>query len=237
MDRPLLISTLIEHAARQFGKAEIVSRETHGAIHRYTYADAATRSRRLAGGLKGFGITYGTRVATLAWNNHRHLEAYFAVSGSGAVLHTCNPRLHPEQLAYILNDAEDVALLFDPTFLPLVEAIALHCPKLLRYVMLTDRAHMPETTRLTGLMCYEDLLAECDDPYSWPEFGERALLHVGHDGQPKGGALLASVDRPAKFRAQLARHVVAIGTRVRVAHCPNVPCQRVGHSLRGRHER
>lgn len=190
MDRPLLISALLEHAERQFGETEIVSRETHGELHRYTYRDAAVRSRQLARALGGLGITYGTRVATLAWNNHRHLEAYFAVSGSGAVLHTCNPRLHPEQLAYILNDAENVALLFDPSLLPLVEAIAPRCPKILHYVLLADRAHMPDTTRLSGPMCYEDLLAENVDQYVWPEFDERtasALCYTsGTTGNPKG---------------------------------------------------
>ncbi len=168
MDRPLLLSGLLEHAERQFSDVEIVSRETHGALFRYTYRDLGTRSRRLAKALAGLGMEHGSRVATLAWNNHRHLETYFAVSGSGAILHTCNPRLHPEQLAYILNHAEDSVVLFDSTFLPLVEAVAPHCPGIKAYVLMTDAAHMPAQSKLANLLCYETLMDAQDDQFSGP---------------------------------------------------------------------
>jgi fatty-acyl-CoA synthase len=194
MDRPLLVSSLLVHAERQFGNTEIVSRETSGALHRYTFCDAAKRARQLARALERLGVTRGTRVATLAWNNHRHLEAYFAVSGSGAVLHTCNPRLHPEQLAYILNHAEDEVLLLDATFLPLVEAIAPRCPALRHYVLLGGPEDMPAASRVPGsvpaLACYEDLLAAATDDFAWPEFDEHTASTLcytsGTTGNPKG---------------------------------------------------
>ncbi|SCU90762.1 Medium-chain-fatty-acid--CoA ligase [Cupriavidus necator] len=190
MDRPLLVSSLLEHAERQFGGTEIVSRETSGALHRYTFREAASRSRRLARALAKVGVAHGSRVATLAWNNHRHLEAYFAVSGSGAVLHTCNPRLHPEQLAYILNHAEDEVLLFDTTFLPLAEAIAALCQNIRHYVLLGGREVMPDSSPLPNLACYEDLLADSDDDFVWPEFDERTASSLcytsGTTGNPKG---------------------------------------------------
>ena len=129
MDRQLLLSTVIEHSAAKFGDVEIVSRDTHGPLHRYTYAACARRARQLANALTGLGLTAGASVATLAWNNHRHLEAYYGVSGSGMIIHTCNPRLHLEQLTYIINHADDRVMLFDATFAPLVQALAPHCPK------------------------------------------------------------------------------------------------------------
>src|SRR5207244_2558139 len=134
MDQPLLISSLIQHADRHFSTNEIVSRRIEGDIHRYTYRDCHKRAKQLANALAGFGIRIGDRVATLAWNGYRHLEAYYAVSGSGAVLHTINPRLHPEQIAYIANHAEDQYLLFDMTFLPLIEAFSPHCKTIKGYV-------------------------------------------------------------------------------------------------------
>jgi 3-(methylthio)propionyl---CoA ligase len=190
MDRPLLVSSLLEHAERQFGSTEIVSRETSGALHRYTFLEAAKRSRQLACALAQLGVTHGGRVASLAWNNHRHLEAYFGVSGSGAVLHTCNPRLHPEQLAYILNHAEDEVLIFDTTFLPLVESIAAHCPMIRQYVLLGGGQDMPKDSRIPNLVCYENLLAACAGDFVWPEFDERTASTLcytsGTTGNPKG---------------------------------------------------
>ena len=126
MDQPLLVSSIIEYAARHFGNSEIVSRRVEGDLHRYTYRDCHRRARRMAKALEGLGVKMGERVATLAWNGYRHMELYYAVSGSGAVLHTINPRLHPEQIAYIANHAEDQYLFFDLTFLPLIEAVAAH---------------------------------------------------------------------------------------------------------------
>jgi 3-(methylthio)propionyl---CoA ligase len=190
MDRPLLISSLLEHAERQFAQTEIVSRETGGALHRYTFRDAAARARQLANALARLGVEPGMRVGTLAWNNHRHFEAYFGVSGSGAVLHTCNPRLHPEQLAFVLNHAEDEVLLFDSTFLPLVEAIAAQCPRIRHYVLLGAPQDMPPAPRTPNLLCYETLLAGCGDDFTWPEFDERTASTLcytsGTTGNPKG---------------------------------------------------
>src|SRR6202521_3247279 len=143
MDRPLLISGIIEHAAAQFGDTQIVSRETHGPIFRYTYADCAARVRRLANALRHLGLDAGSAVGSIAWNNHRHLEAYYAVSGGGMVMHTCNPRLHPEQLVYIINHAEDRVMLFDATFATLVKGIAPHCPNVELWVCLGDAPNMP----------------------------------------------------------------------------------------------
>ncbi len=123
MDMPLLISSLIVHADRHHGDTEIVTRTVEGPIHRYTYRDAHLRSRQLAGALEKLGVKHGDRIGTLAWNTHRHFEIYYAVSGMGAVCHTINPRLFPEQITYIANHAEDSYLFFDLTFVPLVEKL------------------------------------------------------------------------------------------------------------------
>src|ERR1700722_297642 len=160
MDRPLLISSIIEHAAAQFGDTHIVSRETHGPVFHYTFAECAARARKLANALRGLGLDAGCAVASLAWNNHRHLEAYYAVSGSGMVMHSCNPRLHLEQLIYIINHAEDRVLLFDATFAALIKQIAPHCPKVEFWIALSDAAHMPPDEGISNLLCYEELIAE-----------------------------------------------------------------------------
>jgi fatty-acyl-CoA synthase len=190
MDRPLLISGILEHAAAQFGDTEIVSRETHGSIFRYTYADCAARSRRLANALRHAGLEAGNAVGSIAWNNHRHLEAYYAVSGLGLVMHTCNPRLHPEQLIYIINHAADRLVLFDATFAPLIKAIAPHCPKIELWVALSDASNMPAVDGLPGIRGYEEFIAAHDDRLEWPEFDERtgaALCYTsGTTGNPKG---------------------------------------------------
>ncbi len=190
MDRPLLLSGVIEHAAAQFGDAEVVSRETHGPLFRYTYAQCAARARKLANALAGLGLEAGSAVGSIAWNNHRHLEAYYAVSGSGMVMHTCNPRLHPQQLIYIVNHAEDSVLLFDATFAPLVKGIAAHCPKVRAWVCLAERANMPVIEGVANVLCYEDLIAPCSEQFDWPEFDERsgaALCYTsGTTGNPKG---------------------------------------------------
>src|SRR5262245_50069894 len=124
MQQPLLISSLLTHAERHHAEREIVSRRVEGDVHRYTYADLAQRARKMANALAAKRIQQGDRIATLAWNGYRHMELYYAVSGSGAVLHTLNPRLHPDQVVWIANHAQDQVLFFDLTFLPLIEAIA-----------------------------------------------------------------------------------------------------------------
>ena len=190
MDRPLLLSSVIEHAAAQFGDAEVVSRETHGPLFRYTYAQCAARARKLANALTTLGLEEGSAVGSIAWNNHRHLEAYYAVSGSGMVMHTCNPRLHPQQLIYIINHAEDSVMLFDATFAPLIKGIAAHCPKVRAWVCLSEAAHMPAIEGVANVMSYEDLIAPCSEQFDWPEFDERtgaALCYTsGTTGNPKG---------------------------------------------------
>ena len=190
MSQPLLISSIIKHADRYFGKNEIVSRRVEGDIHRYTYHDCHVRAKKLANALRGLGVQMGDRVATMAWNGYRHLEAYYAVSGSGAVLHTLNPRLFPEQVAYIANHAEDQYLLFELTFLPLIESVAQHCKTIKGYVLMCDRDRMPAQTAIPNLMCYEDLIDSNSDDYEWPLFDENSASSLcytsGTTGNPKG---------------------------------------------------
>ena len=188
--QPLLISSFIEHAARHHGDTEIVSRTLEGGIHRYTYADAHLRARKLANALTHLGVKLGDRVATLAWNGYRHFEIYYGVSGIGAVCHTINPRLFPEQIAWIANHAEDSYLFFDLTFLPLVEGLAPQLKACKGFVLMTDRAHMPATSKIANLMCYEELLAPESDQFAWPSFDENTASSLcytsGTTGNPKG---------------------------------------------------
>src|SRR5215468_8093446 len=158
MQQPLLISTLLTHAERHHGEQEIVSRRVEGDLHRQTYRDLGQRARRMANALAARGIRFGDRVGTLAWNGYRHMELYYAVSGSGAVLHTLNPRLHPDQVVWIAEHAQDRVLFFDLSFLPLIEAIAPRVTTIRAFVAMTSRAHMPVGSAIPGLLCYEDLL-------------------------------------------------------------------------------
>lgn len=190
MDQPLLISGILEFAARHYGATEIVSHRVEGDLHRYTYRDCARRARQLANALAALGIGMGERIATLAWNGYRHLELYYGVSGSGAVLHTINPRLHPEQVAYIVNHAEDRVLFFDLTFLPAIEAMARQCKTVKAYVALCGREHMPPAGAIPGLLCYEELIGAASGDYDWPQFDERSAASLcytsGTTGNPKG---------------------------------------------------
>lgn len=145
MQMPLTISSLIRNADRYHGDTQIVSRLTEGGIYRYTYTDAHRRARQLARALGSLGVRPGERIGTLAWNNHRHLEIYYAVSGMGAVCHTINPRLFPEQIAYIINHAEDSYVFFDVSFTELIEGLAPHCPQVKSWVAMTDRDHLPQS--------------------------------------------------------------------------------------------
>ena len=189
MDRPLLISALLEYAADYHGEREIVSRTVEGPIHRYTYADAHRRAQQLAHALAGLGVAQGDRIATFAWNGYRHLEIYYAVSGMGAVCHTVNPRLFPDQLVYIVNHAEDSYVFLDLTFVPLVEQLADKLESVKGFIIMTDEAHMPET-KLKGALCYETLITGEPETYEWPlldEWTASSLCYTsGTTGNPKG---------------------------------------------------
>lgn len=189
MDTPLLISSLIEHAATVFARTEIVTRTVEGPIHRYAWPDARRRALQVAQALRAAGVRDGDTVATIAWNTHRHLELYYGVSGTGAVIHTVNPRLHPSQIAYVLNHARDRLVFVDLTFVPLAEAVWEHLTSVKTLVVLTDRAHMPDT-KVPGALCYEEWLAAQDGDYAWPVLDENAAAAVcytsGTTGNPKG---------------------------------------------------
>lgn len=189
MDRPLLISGLLEHAEQTHPGSEIVSRRCEGDIHRYTMRDAAQRARKVANLLTRLGAQQGDRIATLAWNGYRHFELYFGVSGYGAVLHTINPRLFAEQLSFIINHAEDRWIFVDLTFVPLLESIKDHITGVEGFVVLCDENKMPQTT-LPNAHCYETLLAKESDVFIWPEFDERSAASMcytsGTTGNPKG---------------------------------------------------
>ncbi|RFP11091.1 fatty-acid--CoA ligase [Duganella sp. BJB488] len=190
MNQPLLVSSILDFAARHYANSEIVSRRVEGDLHRYTFRDCQLRVKRLANALHGLGVGMGERVATLAWNGYRHLEAYYAVSGSGAVLHTMNPRLHPEQLAYICNHAEDQYLMFDFCFLPLVEAFAPLCKTIKGFILLGAADRMPAETKIPNLLCYEDLINSHSAEFEWPLFDENSACTLcytsGTTGNPKG---------------------------------------------------
>ncbi|WP_044875358.1 3-(methylthio)propionyl-CoA ligase [Pseudomonas sp. LFM046] len=189
MTLPLIVSSLLEHAERYHGDTEIVSRTVEGTLHRYTYAQAHLRAKKAANALKKLGVQQGDRVGTLAWNGYRHFELYYAISGMGAITHTINPRLFPEQISWIVNDAEDCVVFFDLSFASLVESIATACPSVKYWVAMTDRAHMP-ALGIPNLLCYEDLLAEESDEFAWPQLDEHsaaALCYTsGTTGNPKG---------------------------------------------------
>ncbi len=190
MNQPLLVSGILEFAARHYGSSEIVSRRVEGDLHRYTMRDCHQRAKRLANALHALGVRMGDRVATLAWNGYRHLEAYYGVSGSGAVLHTMNPRLHAQQLAYICNHAEDQYLMFDVCFLPLVEAFAPHCTAIKGFILMGSAAQMPAQTGIANLLCYEELINAHSDDFHWPQFDENSACTLcytsGTTGNPKG---------------------------------------------------
>ena len=189
MNQPLTITSIMQCAEKAHGDVEVVSITGDTTIHRYTYADAFRRTRMLANALAAVGIESGERVATLAWNDYRHFELYYAISCSGAVCHTVNPRLFPEQIEYIINHAEDRIVFVDPDFLPVLESLAGKLPTVERYIVLTDASHMPPTS-LVNASDYETFIAGQQESFSWPELGEEAASALcytsGTTGNPKG---------------------------------------------------
>jgi len=189
MIEPLTITHIMQFAEKVHGDVEIVSQTDAGATHRYTYADAFCRARKLANALTAAGIKSGDRVATLAWNDYRHFELYYAISCSGSICHTVNPRLFPEQIEYIVNHAGDKIVFVDPDFIPILESLADKLPTVARYIVLTEPSRMP-ATKLQNVSDYETFIAEQPEDYSWPELTEEtasALCYTsGTTGNPKG---------------------------------------------------
>jgi len=185
----LLISSLIDFAQRHHGEGEIVSRRGEGDIHRCTYKDIASRSRQVANALDGMQLPFSDRVATLAWNGYRHLELYFGVSGSGRVLHTLNPRLHPDQIVWIANHAEDSVLCFDMSFLPIVKVIHSRCTTIKHFVAMCDADKLLADSGIPGLISYEAWIGAQSSHYQWPSFDENSASSMcytsGTTGNPK----------------------------------------------------
>ena len=222
-DWPLLCHKILDHAARQYGDREIVSRSIEGPIVRATYAEVRGRALQVAQRLERDGFGLGDRVATLAWNTARHIESWYGIMGIGAVYHTLNPRLFPEQIAWIMNHAEDKCLFIDLTFMPLVEKIAPSVASLRKVIVFTDGAHMPET-KLPNVVAYEDWLAEADGDFEWKALDERTACGMcytsGTTGDPKG--VLYS-HRSNVLHAMIAIAPDAMGISARDAILPVVP--------------
>jgi acyl-CoA synthetase (AMP-forming)/AMP-acid ligase II len=190
MHMPLTISSLLTHAARHNGDVEIVSKRVEGDMHRTNWSEIELRSRKLAQAMTRLGLQPGDRVGTLAWNGYRHIEIYYGVSGSQLVCHTINPRLFPQQVAWIVNDAQDKVIFVDINIFPLVEKLAPMLASVKHVVLMGARESMPKETTLTNLLCYEDLIAAEDGNYQWPSFDENAAASIcytsGTTGNPKG---------------------------------------------------
>jgi acyl-CoA synthetase (AMP-forming)/AMP-acid ligase II len=188
-DWPLVVSSVLDFAYINHPEQLVVSRSVEGPIHKYTYKDLYLRSKRCAKALRKLGIGKGDVAATLAWNTYRHMEAWYGIMGLGAVCHTLNPRLFVDQLVYIANHAEDKYVLLDLTFVPIAEAIQDRCPTIKGYIILTDRAHMPQT-KLRNALCYEELIEAEDSDFDWVEVDERDAAGLcytsGTTGNPKG---------------------------------------------------
>ena len=223
-NHPLLISSVIDFAARHQGDTEVVSRRVEGDIHRYTWADVQRRAKQVAKALDALGVKVGERVGTLAWNGYRHLELYFGVSGSGRVLHTVNPRLLPEQLAWIVNHAEDQVLCFDTTFLPIVQGIHAHCKTVKRWIALCDEDKLPKDTGIPNLISYEAWIGQQSPDYTWPVFDENTASSMcytsGTTGNPK--AALYS-HRSTVLHAYAAALPDVMGLSARDSALPVVP--------------
>ena len=233
--RPLLISSLLDYAERYHAGTEIVSRSVEGPLHRSNWGLIASRARRVANALKRLGVTGSERIATLALNHNRHLEIYFGVTCSGAILHTVNPRLFPDQVRFILDDAEARYVFFDVAFTALIEQIAPRLPNVRGFVALCECSALP-SIEVPNLLCYEELLAS--------EIGRvrvaivrrehriGAVLHLRHHRQPERRPAEPPIGRAAQLLADGGRYDGDIGARLAAAVRPAVPCQLLGHSIR-----
>jgi 3-(methylthio)propionyl---CoA ligase len=222
--RSLLISNIIDFAATYHADTEIVSRRVEGDIHRTNYANVAKRAKQIANALDAWRVPQSARVATLAWNGYRHFELYYGVSGSGRVLHTVNPRLHPDQMAWIVNHAEDEVMCFDMTFLPLIKAIAPNCPTVKHYVALCDEAALPTDTGIANLVSFEGWISKHATDYAWPRLDETLASSLcytsGTTGNPKG--VLYS-HRSTLLHAMASASVDSIGISGKDTVLPVVP--------------
>jgi fatty-acyl-CoA synthase len=222
-DWPLLVHKIIDHAAQYHGDREVVTRSVEGPIVRTNYRTIASRARRLAQALVKAGVKSGDRVGTLAWNSGRHLECWYGITGTGGVYHTLNPRLHPDQIAWIMNHAEDKVLFFDTSFAPILEAIAPKLKKTKLFVAMTDAAHLPEI-KVKKLVAYEDFIAKADGKYDWKTFDERTACGLcytsGTTGNPKG--VLYS-HRSNVLHAMMAAQTDALGAGNADTVLPIVP--------------
>jgi len=222
-DWPLLCHRIIDHAASIHGKQEVVTRSVEGPIVRTTYADIRMRALKVSQQLTRHGVKLGDRVATIAWNTARHLECWYGIMGIGAICHTINPRLFPDQIAWIANHAQDRIMITDLTFVPVLEKIAAQLPSIERYVVLTDRAHMPETS-LKNAVPYEEWLGEADGDFVWGDFDENTAAAMcytsGTTGDPKG--VLYS-HRSNVLHALIANNRDALGTSAQDTMLPVVP--------------
>src|ERR1700733_13331437 len=222
-DWPLLCHRILEHAATIHGSQEVVTRSVEGPIHRTNYAEIHKRALKISQRLERDGIKLGDRVATIAWNTWRHLEAWYGIMGIGAICHTVNPRLFPEQIAWIINHAEDRVVMTDITFVPILEKIADKLPSVERYVIFTDKAHMPQTS-LKKAVAYEDWIAEVDGDFKWKTFDENTAAAMcytsGTTGDPKG--VLYS-HRSNVLHSMMANNGDALGATSKDVMLPVVP--------------
>ena len=194
-DWPLLLHRIIDHAAKFHGDRKVITRSVEGPIVETNYAQIRGRALKVAQRLERDGIKLGDRVATLAWNTWRHLECWYGITGVGAVYHTVNPRLFDDQITYIMNHAEDRVLFLDLTFVPLMERLADRLPTVERFIILTDAAHMPQTT-LKNAVAYETWLAEADGDFQWREFDENTAAGMCYTSGTTGMA----TSREERFR-------------------------------------